>query len=74
MNAQTFAMLDNYRDKLTEFIKATNVRSGPAVDLTIDQFVNQKLPEIISLAQTVMADGRLDFFELVRIVTFTSTL
>lgn len=73
MNAQTFVMLDNYRDKLTDFIKSTKVKNGDTVDLTIEQFVNQKLPEIISLAQTVMADGRLDFFELVRIVTFTST-
>lgn len=71
MNPQTYVILDKVADKLITYIKGTKVQANSEV--TIDLFVQQRLPEIISLAQTVLADGRITFTELTRIVTFTST-
>lgn len=70
MNTETFVLLEKFKSPITELIESTKTQANSEV--VIDQFINTKLPEIISLAQTVMADGRLDFFELVRVVTFTS--
>lgn len=70
MNPQTYVLLESFKDKITTYIKSTKVEPGS--EIKIDVFVNQRLPQVISLGQTVLADGRITMSELIRIVTFTS--
>lgn len=70
LNLQTFTYVDKFKDRLTQIIKSVPTQDGS--DAVIDKFVNERFVQIVALAQTVMADGRLDFTELVRVVKFTS--
>lgn len=72
LNIETFTYVDKFKDTLRDVI--TSVPTTKNADPIIDAFVNQKLLQIVALAQTVMADGRLDFTELARVVRFTSEL
>lgn len=70
MNPQTYVLLERLKDRITTYIKGTKVEPGS--EIKIDVFVSQRLPQIIALGQTVLADGRITMSELVRIVTFAS--
>ena len=69
MNDQTFILADAFRTKLQDVISGTKTQKG--TDVQVELFLNERLPEIIALVQTVMADGRLNISELVTVVTFT---
>lgn len=72
MNAETFTLFEELKPKIQTTIESTTTRNGEDVEVIIDQFVNKTLLEVIALGQVVMADGRIQFTELVRLVTFTS--
>lgn len=72
MNTETFTLLEELKPQIQKTINATNTRAGDDVDILIDRFVNGTLLEIIALGQVVLADGKIRFDELIRLVTFTS--
>ena len=74
MNAQTFALVDNFKGKLTDYLKSTKTEKGEGTDIAIEVFVSSKLPEIVSLAQAVLLDGKVSLSEVITIIKFTSEL
>jgi hypothetical protein len=74
MNEQTFVLVDQLRDKLVDTIKGTKTIAGEDTQIKIDVFVRSKLPEIVSLGQSVLADGKISLSEIITIIRFTSEL
>lgn len=71
LNDRTFILADKLRDSLRDIILGTKVQSGS--EQPVEVFLNERLPQIVALAQSVLADGRINFIELYEIVRFVST-
>jgi len=71
LNAQTFDILEGFKDKLKEVIGETKTEKDTALQVEI--FTSQQLPMIVATAQAALRDGRLDFMEVFALVRFVST-